>query len=436
MKKIKIIIALLIAGMFLLSCKKNSGSPEEIKPAVTPVGTIAGTPVTQTIGNSGGTVVSDDGEMELIIPSGALTSNTAITIQPITNNAPNGRRKAYRCLPDGLQFAKNITIKFHYTGEDLTATKPDYMMVAFQTAQGNWQVVDNVSNDTTAKTTSVSVNHFTDFTAFDVMRIEPASLYLKTGQTGNYKVTATGMSVLNGVLLLTELLERPETWKANGVTGGNSTHGTIAPSADRTLGVYTAPATAPAINPVIINAEINFPFTIYVHQFNKGILTANAYIIGGRYKVDVETSNEMAIGTGEIFRMRDHARFTVNLIGTEGTVTDMQNSIATFQKIANSPSGCNTTIEVSGTGPINIRDHDVLGVVVAGQDVYVHFSADIQVVNPKFLISCPGVTPKLNEIPISSFAGAVMTCKDNGQIQVYETGAAGQSMKYTVTPLQ
>ena len=135
--------------------------------------------------------------------------------------------------------------------------------------------------------------------------------------------------------------------------------------------------------------------------------------------------------------MRDHARFTVNLIGIEGTVTDMQNSAPTFEKIANSPAGCNTTVEVYGTGPLNLRDHDVLGVMASpGQDVYVNFSAGVQIINPKMLISCPGVTPALNEIPIWSSAGTALTFKDNGQSQVNETAAAGQSIKYIITPLQ
>jgi hypothetical protein len=426
----------LASAVSLLACKKDGGGTPDLKPAVTDVGTNDGTAVTKTIGSAGGAMASDDGEMELIIPPGALAANTGITIQPISNNAPNGRRKAYRCTPDGQQFAKDITIKFHYTDEDAAATEPEYMMVAFQKDDGTWQVLENVQNDEANNVISVYTNHFTDFTAFDIMRIEPASLYLKTNETGEYKVTAAGISQLNGVLLIGALLDRPETWKANGVTGGNSTYGTIVANANQTRGVYTAPATAPATNPVIISAEIDFPFVVDGQRFNHGILTAHAFIIGGRYAVDVETSNEMAIGTGEVFVMKDHARFTVNLVAAGGTVTDMQNSPATFQKTANSTAGCNTTIELSGTGPLNLRDSDVTGVTAFGGDVYVGFGTHSSVVNPKFLISCPGVTPKVNEVAIPDFSGVSFTFKDNKQVQVFENGANGQYVKYTVTALQ
>jgi hypothetical protein len=437
MKKNNVILVMLIAALILAACKKDGGDAQAGKPAVTPVGTTDGAPASQTIGTAGGTIISDDGEMELIIPSGALTTNTSITIQPITNNAPNGRRKAYRCLPDGQQFAKNITVKFHYTEEDAAATKPEYMMVAFQTSEGRWQVVENVTNDETGKTLSAAVNHFTDFTAFDVMRIEPALLYLKTNQTGEYIVSAAGMSRVNDVLLINGLLDKPETWQVNGISDGNIEYGTIAANSDQTKGIYKAPATAPTTNPVIISAEINFPFFVDGQQFNKGILTANAFIIGGRYKVDIEVSGDMAAGTGEIFRMHDHARFTVNLIGLQGTVSDIQNSPVTFQRIANSTNGCNTVIDPYGTGPLNMRDRDVLDVTVNGLgDVVVTFDATVEIVNPKFIKSCPGTAPTTNEIPIWSSAGMVIYFKDNGQVQEYSSQAAGNSVKITISPMQ
>jgi hypothetical protein len=211
MKVILMFLGLLC--MALPCCKKDSAPNHESKPVLTPVGVNDGTAVTKTIGAGGGTVISGDGQMEVIIPAGALSANTDIVIQPITNNAPNGRRKAHRCLPDGLQFSKNITLKFHYTEAEAAATKPEYMMVAFHNADGHWQVVEDVDNDVANNVVSAYVNHFTDFTGFDVMRIQPAVLYLKPGQTGEYALSFTGMALVHRILLLGELLEKPETWK-------------------------------------------------------------------------------------------------------------------------------------------------------------------------------------------------------------------------------
>jgi hypothetical protein len=436
-KKNYLILVLLLAVASLPACKKDKGTPNA-KPAVTPVGTNNGNPVSQTIGSAGGTIVSDDGEMELVIPAGALTANTVITIQPITNNAPNGRRKAYRCTPDGQQFAKNITVKFHYTDEDAAATEPEYMMMAFQAADGTWQVLDDITNDVAGTTIAASVNHFTDFTAFDVMRIDPPALYLKTGEKGQYLVTATGMSLVNGARILNELEDNPETWKVNGVTGGNSTHGTIERIGNESKAEYTAPASMPATNPVSISVEMNFSFIIDGQQFNRGILTARAYIIGNRYKVELEFKGNSAVGTGEEFRVDDNVRMTVNLIGAEGTVTGAINVPPTFTKIANSTNGCNTTFTSNGTGPINLRDIDVIGVQKNGLtgDVYVFFNSDVGVVPAVMQIVCPTGTQTKDFLPWSS-AGAVLTFKDNGQLQVIDMSqVSSQSLKLIATPLQ
>lgn len=436
MKKSSVNI-LLVMLLFVAACKKNGGGTE-IKPVVTPVGANDGTAVSQTIGNGGGTIVSGDGEMELIIPPGALTSNTDITIQPIINHAPGGRRKAYRCTPDGQQFAKNITIKFHYTDQDAAATQPEYMMMAFQTGEGSWQVLENIVNDPGSKTISAAVNHFTDFTAFDVMRIDPPNLYLRPNETGQYRILATGISDLDGILLITALLERPETWKANGVTGGNSTHGTIGPSANGSTGEYRAPATAPATNPVVISAEVNFPFIINGQRFNRGILTANAFIIGNRYKVQIETSALMNSGIGDQWRAQDHCQFTVNIIGSGGTVTDMQNSNPTFLRTASNTNGCGVTLDVEGTGPIHLRDFNVLGVTASSitGDVYVSFDANTAEIQPQLRIACPNVPERVQQMYLGSFAGAVIAFKDNGHQQVINSGTANNSITITITPLQ
>src|ERR1700759_5181798 len=63
--------------------------------AITAIGTPIGSPVTKTIGASGGTIISADGRAELNIPAGALSSDLAISIQPITNECPNGVGVAY-----------------------------------------------------------------------------------------------------------------------------------------------------------------------------------------------------------------------------------------------------------------------------------------------------------------------------------------------------
>lgn len=100
MKKTFASLLLLIA---FAACKKSNDPAIELPPPTpTAVGTPDGAAVTKNIGAAGGTILSSDGMLELVIPAGAVATPTDITIQPITNHAPNGVGKGYRCLPDGL----------------------------------------------------------------------------------------------------------------------------------------------------------------------------------------------------------------------------------------------------------------------------------------------------------------------------------------------
>jgi hypothetical protein len=434
MKKNSLILIVLLAINTFSACKKDGGSSQHVEPAVTPVGTNDGAAVLKAIGSSGGTVVSDDGVIELVIPSGALAANTDITIQPITNNAPNGRGKAYRCTPDGLQFAKDITVKFYYTEEDAAATKPEYMMMAFQDGEGKWQVIQGLTNNETTNTISASVNHFTDFSAFDVLRIDPAALYLEPLEQGKYDVSAAAVTELNSILYIGILLRYSPVWKVNGKTGGSIETGAIAGNDDGS-GTYTAPGAAPTINPVTVSADLNFPFVVNGQRFNQGIVTAEAYITDGNYHVLLETATPVNFGTGEKFVTKDKVTFTINLSRAGGAVNHLENSSPTFEKIQESPVGCITTFQTLGTGFIHFNDPSKFQVANAGGDVYVQFGLMKGHINPTALTSCPGVTPGINEIMVGGIDGGEFSFKNDGQPQVVDKSMLDVKIKYTITPL-
>lgn len=437
MKRKSVFLVLLFAAATLVACKKGGGDNPDIKPAVTPIGTNNGTAVTKTIGAAGGTIVSDDGEMEIIIPAGALAANTDITIQPITNTAPNGRRKAYRCTPDGQQFSKDITILFHYTDQDAKSTQPGYMQMAFQNADGTWSVLGNITNDETAKTLSAKTNHFTDFTEFDILRLIPPELYVRKGATGEFQISWAGISGSNLVTFGLGILSSPPVWKVNGVTNGNSTYGTVSSTAPA-IATYTAPASDPTPNPVDISVEINIPFTVNGQQFNQGILLAKAYIIGNRYEVDLEYIGTTAIGTGEVFRINDNVRMTVNLVGSGGTVSGAINVQPTFTLTNPSTNGCSTSWTSNGTGPINLRDIDVAGVTVAGSMVYVYFNSDVGATPAIQVITCPGIPQQTREFLPWNSGGTVLAFEDdtdNNQV-INMSQISSQQITLHVKPLQ
>lgn len=118
------------------SCKKEQ-SPQNAKPE--PVGEKvkrqhgqpADTAAKATITSGGGTVVSADGRIILTIPAGAVDAATEFIIQPITN-ALETRGLAYRLLPEGVTFKKDITISYSYAGLPLLNADSKYICLAYQ----------------------------------------------------------------------------------------------------------------------------------------------------------------------------------------------------------------------------------------------------------------------------------------------------------------
>jgi hypothetical protein len=120
-----------------------------------------------TIGPAGGNIISFDSVVQLNIPAGALSTNTDITIQPVTNNCPGGVDMAYDFLPNGLKFSKPATLTFQNTNEDIDDSSLMYYYIAYQDSVGEW-VADlyNRDFDTAAKTTSLDITHFTPYAYF------------------------------------------------------------------------------------------------------------------------------------------------------------------------------------------------------------------------------------------------------------------------------
>jgi hypothetical protein len=142
--------------------------------AITAIGTPIGTPVTKTIGAAGGTIISADGRAELNIPAGALTSDLAISIQPITNECPNGVGVAYDFLPNGTKFLIPATLTFHYSDDDIDGTDPYLINMAFQDSLNKWQVDILKDVDTVGKTIIFDISHFSH-RAFDAgVKVKPA----------------------------------------------------------------------------------------------------------------------------------------------------------------------------------------------------------------------------------------------------------------------
>ncbi|MFT3676655.1 MAG: hypothetical protein QM781_12200 [Chitinophagaceae bacterium] len=252
----------LLSGSFF-SCKKDkkeTDTPDNQVPVgiVTPVGTPDGTPIaSKTIGTAGGSLLSDDGSVKVIIPAGALAADQAIRIQRISNQNPLGKNMAYRFEPHGIQFSKPVSIQFSFEESDLQNTLAEALAIAYQDNAGIWQARGGVVLDKVNSTVTATATHFSDWSLFESFYLYFSSAVAPVKSTVDLEVfTAEDLFVP-----LTPDKETPigkkvsiaasavKEWKLAGA-------GNLRPTGPKA--VYTAPATVPASpNPVAVSVKLD-----------------------------------------------------------------------------------------------------------------------------------------------------------------------------------
>ena len=229
----------------------------------TAVGLPTGSMVSASMGAAGGSLSSADGKMVLSVPAGALSTNTFISIQPMTNFAHGKIGLAYRLSPRGQTFAKPVTLTFAYADSDLEGTNAAFLGAAFQTATGFWTWLGAATTNATAKTVSVNSSHFTDFSAVRGLQIRPTKKTVKPSAT---VVLQVRMCYSTDVALVTSLGHDCDTdqglpgdfvvdrWAVNRVPGGGGGIGTVVGTG--VGATYTAPSVAPSPPTVAVSARV------------------------------------------------------------------------------------------------------------------------------------------------------------------------------------
>ncbi len=216
---------------------------------------------TEVIGTAGGTIVSEDGLLEIEIPAGALTADTEIGIQPLTHTATSAFGNGYRLTPHGTIFKKKATVRFHYWKYKDQLGSVLAPEVAFQKETGEWVCTGGVTNDTTRKILSVKTDHFSDWGLIASMELSPFSKTIGAGKS----VTLQGLRYVFPVKGDDWVVPQAHPnagsgepmkiedrfivrWRLDG-PGKLETRGAEA--------TYTAPASAPAHATATISLELN-----------------------------------------------------------------------------------------------------------------------------------------------------------------------------------
>ena len=293
--------------------------------SVTAMGKPNGEETSQEIDKDGGKIFSYDSKIELIFPSGALEKKRKIKIQPVTNQAANGRGKAYQFEPSGLQFQKPVTLIYHYSENELSGTLAELKGMAWQDEKGKWHSLPEVKLDTTAKTITTQINHFSSYASFDKIVLKPEHARVKVEKSIQMEIHFV-ISDLENDIALPPTIPNPQ-WTVNGIDYGNTDVGRISPiTTNFRHAKYTAPVSMPEDNPVAVAAQLNgMEFTFNRQTFRNPSLVSHLLIYDKAYRITLTMwvdNSEDGICT---MRVEDECEFTLLLEGTRPMIKEIAN---------------------------------------------------------------------------------------------------------------
>jgi hypothetical protein len=300
------VLTLIVLFFITFSCKKDD-SPSNGASNSNPIKTGKGTPLgdvsSVSIGTTGGTIESADGNLLVTIPSGALSATTAVSIQSISNEAPLGMGMGYRLLPEGTTFNVPVKLTFHFNDNLLNGIPADFLWIVTQAGDGSWNAMLKSLVDKDAKTVTIETTHFSDWALgkFIDFTLAPPTSFVKKGQTVSLKLfgfsrdkalqdddelaplipitgDGDGLTPLTPIPPIeSRLVEfKVKQWTLNGTAAPVSNNsGSL--TASGTNATYTAPDKRPDINPVAV--------TVQIESNNKEggkaayMVTSNIYIV-------------------------------------------------------------------------------------------------------------------------------------------------------------
>ncbi|MGZ5286649.1 MAG: hypothetical protein ACXWV0_04070 [Flavisolibacter sp.] len=348
MKKIYASFCFMISIGLLAQDEKDSA-------LITPIGKPDGNISAAKFNKEGGRLRSGDGKLELVIPGNALSKKTEISIQPITNQMANGNGKAYRLEPSGTRFNQPVTLIFHYDENENKDSMQLLLGIAMQDDKGRWNQVNDLMLDTVSKTISAHIRHFSDWSNFSSIKINPYYGRVKVTNTTTLEVTGVLPDPVDpGYEGLTPLVKRPKKviWKVNNIAGGNSIVGTVG---GRMQGAYySAPANVPKQNPVAVTANLqglNLNFNGV--RFTDLRLVSNLLIYDNAYEVTMISSYDGDAGTvlGKV-NYKDTGSFVVSLESGEAKIIEKVNKNQSDEW--GYKGTCKIELLQSGTGNIHI----------------------------------------------------------------------------------
>lgn len=444
---------LLLLIILLYSCKKkdssNNNPTPTYTPAVTPIGTPIGNPVSKTIGSGGGSLASSDGKIDLNIPAGALSSNTNISIQTVTNEAPGGIGLSYHLMPDGTKFTKPVTLTFHYTDQDINGTLPYLLYIAYQDSALQWKADFKKRNvDTISKTVSLGISHFSIWSMGDRLNMFTRPDELHQNETSQITIEhidvpsqpGSGPDDLPSLPISSRLSDNAvSNWKVNGQLNGNSQNGTISGSGSSVS--YKAPASIPNNRTVQVSAELKYSIVIYnngnaVSSVDKLILFGNISLLPDNFSYHLLLEFKLNFSNSiQTVLYTDTADLDITIEHDIVTISNIINKAPTIKPTSYTIGACTVTYLLGSYGEMNIIGGDgYTGTGPSNEKVFGLLLKEDNLHGVGSSTSCTGVPPIDVPPPVIQHdaPGAQFDLKKQQQTVVQTVGQG--TITYTLTP--
>jgi uncharacterized protein YjdB len=150
-------------------------------------------PTATGIGAAGGTAKSSDGNATVVIPAGALSSNTNVMIAPATNPPPNAAlisASAFEFGPTGTSFTTPVTMTIKYDPANIPANVAESSLQLYTYAGSAWVLVPGSSVDVAAHIVTGSSSHFSQYAPMGVV-VVPVATVTVSPASGNLIVGST-----------------------------------------------------------------------------------------------------------------------------------------------------------------------------------------------------------------------------------------------------
>jgi uncharacterized protein YjdB len=146
------------------------------------------------IGPAGGQAVGAAGNVTLVVPAGALTANTAITITAVQNPQPDPKLApgtAYDFGPTGTQFALPVTVRIRYDPALLPGGTTQAQLRLARLTGVTWTPIAGSSVDVATRVVTGQTTSFSTYAVLEVVPavasvvISPPSVTMDVGETAN-----------------------------------------------------------------------------------------------------------------------------------------------------------------------------------------------------------------------------------------------------------